>query len=160
MTIFTPQERRVLLFLLAALLVGSGARVYRTRHRKVGSHPIGGIPLPRQARVDSSSVQQLDTVIGLVERRIDCPTPPDLTKNRIDINRASQRELCLLPGIGTKLAIRIIEYREAHGFFEDAEQLRNVPGIGDKKLSKIRQMVKAGEAAGSQSSSDGGLGTE
>ena len=160
MTIFTPQERRVLLFLLAALLVGSGVRVYRTRHRKVGSHPVGGIPFPQQTPVDGSSVQQLDTVIGLVERRIESPHPPDLTKNRIDINAASQRELCLLPGIGTKLATRIIEYREAHGFFEDTEQLRNVPGIGEKKLSKIRRMVKVDQTTGSQPSLEGGLETE
>lgn len=147
-TIFTPQERRVLLFLLAALLAGSGVKVYRSRHREIEPHPASGTLFPLTTEVDSSRVPELDTVIRLVEQRIDSPNPPDLAKNKIDINRASQKEFCLLPGIGMKLARRIVEYREAHGFFKDIEELKNVSGIGEKRLSQIRNMVKVRETTG------------
>lgn len=154
MTIFTPQERRVVLFLLAALLAGSGVKVYRSRQREVGPHPASGSPFPLPTGIDSSQLPELDTVIRLVERRIESPGPPDLKKNKIDINRASQKEFSLLPGIGTKLAARIVAYRESHGLFQDIEELRNVPGIGKKKLSVVKEMVKVAGASGSPSSSE------
>lgn len=160
MTIFTPQERRVLLFLLAALLAGSGVKLYRSRSKETGPHPVSGSLFPLPAEAESSRVTELEAVIGLVEKRLESPGPPDLTKSKININRASQRELCVLPGIGTKIAGRIVEYREAHGLFEDVDQLRNVPGIGEKKLSQIRKMVKVRETIDDQSSSEGGLGAE
>lgn len=55
----------------------------------------------------------------------------------IDLNRADQDELCLLPGIGPALAGRILEYRGKNGCFERNEDLMNVKGIGKKKFEKI-----------------------
>ena len=55
----------------------------------------------------------------------------------IDINRAGQKELERLPGIGPVTAKRIIEYRNTHGIFTDAEELINVRGISRAKLEKI-----------------------
>ena len=51
-----------------------------------------------------------------------------------------------LPGIGTVLSERIVAYREEHGAFVYPEELRNVKGIGEKRLQAILDAL-AGESA-------------
>jgi competence protein ComEA len=57
---------------------------------------------------------------------------------RVDINRAGAAELQRLPGIGPKLAERIIAYRQEHGSFASVDELGDVAGIGAKKLDRLR----------------------
>lgn len=64
---------------------------------------------------------------------------------KININTASARQLSDgLPGIGDTLAQRIVEYRTQHGPFRSVDGLKNVDGIGDKKLAEIRQSATVG----------------
>lgn len=56
----------------------------------------------------------------------------------IDLNTASKAKLTDLPSIGPKLAERIVEYRTENGNFASVDDLLFVPGIGEKKLDKIR----------------------
>ena len=51
---------------------------------------------------------------------------------KININKASVEELTQLKRIGPKYAERIVEYREAHGPFEQPEDVMKVRGIGPK----------------------------
>ncbi len=60
----------------------------------------------------------------------------------LDINSATAEQLQQLPGIGEKIAERIIKYREENGYFKKAEDLLNVDGIGEKKLEKIKPLIK------------------
>src|SRR6266542_1138318 len=53
---------------------------------------------------------------------------------RIDINTATEKELRMIPGIGSVMAGRIIAARP----FRSADDLKKVNGIGDKKYAKIR----------------------
>jgi DNA uptake protein ComE-like DNA-binding protein len=53
---------------------------------------------------------------------------------RIDINRATEKELKMIPGVGPVMASRIIAARP----FRSADDLKKVNGIGDKKYAKIR----------------------
>ncbi len=55
----------------------------------------------------------------------------------VSLNRSSRRELCTLPGIGPKLAERIIAVREREGPFRNVNDLLAVPGIGPKKARLI-----------------------
>jgi len=57
---------------------------------------------------------------------------------RLDINTAPDYELTALPGIGTKTAAAIVEYRDRHGAFEQLEDLAKVRGIGSKTVERIR----------------------
>src|SRR5262249_18016561 len=68
---------------------------------------------------------------------------------RMDLNRARAAELNQLPGIGTKLAHPIVNYRKVHGPFHSIDDLRQVSGIGPKTLERIRPWVcvEPGEAA-------------
>jgi len=58
-----------------------------------------------------------------------------------DINTASPKELTLKLGISKKRAAAIITYREQQGGIQSLEELRKVPGIGEKTLARIKAML-------------------
>jgi competence protein ComEA len=60
---------------------------------------------------------------------------------KLDLNRANAQELEQLPGIGPVLAERIVDYRKAGKTFRTIDDLRDVKGIGKKKLEQIRALV-------------------
>ncbi|NNH02404.1 ComEA family DNA-binding protein [Microbacterium ulmi] len=60
---------------------------------------------------------------------------------RVNLNTAGPDELDTLPRIGAAMAARIIEWREANGRFTSVEDLLAVPGIGDKMLEALRDLV-------------------
>jgi competence protein ComEA len=66
----------------------------------------------------------------------------------LDLNRASEKEIEMLPGIGPVLAERIVKYRQSRGAFRDIGQLRNVKGIGKKKFDRIRSLVSVASSKG------------
>jgi competence ComEA-like helix-hairpin-helix protein len=55
-------------------------------------------------------------------------------KNIIKINEADSTGLIVLPGIGPKLAARIIKFRDRLGGFHSKEQLKEVYGLPDSTL--------------------------
>jgi len=63
----------------------------------------------------------------------------------LDLNRATLGELARLPGVGPGLAQRILEERDRRGRFDSPEALRQVMGVGPKKLSALRALVTVGE---------------
>jgi len=63
---------------------------------------------------------------------------------RININIATQTELTDLPGIGSVLASRIIDYRRQYGDFLRIEDIRNVSGIGEKRYEAIQDKITVG----------------
>jgi len=60
---------------------------------------------------------------------------------RVNINTADAAALETLPRIGPALAGRIIAWREENGRFTSVDDLRAVPGIGDKLLEGLRDLV-------------------
>jgi competence protein ComEA len=67
---------------------------------------------------------------------------PLVARFDIDINAADRPELIQLPGIGEKLAQRIIDSRQTAGPFTSHEDLRRVRGIGPKTLERIRPYLR------------------
>lgn len=45
-----------------------------------------------------------------------------------------------IPGVGSKTADKIIDYREKFQF-KSVEDLKNVDGIGDKKFEKLKDYL-------------------
>ncbi|MCC3375653.1 ComEA family DNA-binding protein [Cohnella sp. REN36] len=59
----------------------------------------------------------------------------------LNINTATVDQLDGLPGIGPSKARAIVAYREAHGSFRSADDLRQVKGIGPKLMAGLRDLV-------------------
>lgn len=64
-----------------------------------------------------------------------------LPDGRLDLNRATVDDLETLPGVGPVTAQRIIEHRERVGRFSAVTDLRAVPGIGEKRLQALADLV-------------------
>jgi competence ComEA-like helix-hairpin-helix protein len=64
---------------------------------------------------------------------------------RMDINLSEQEDLEAIPGVGNKLAERLIAYREKVGRIQSLDELKNVNGIGAKKLQEISRHVEIGD---------------
>ena len=59
----------------------------------------------------------------------------------LDLNRATVEDLCLIPGIGESLASEIVTYRERRRGFRSVDELKNVKGIGEKKLQSFKSYL-------------------
>jgi competence protein ComEA len=64
----------------------------------------------------------------------------------LDLNSARVEDLMELPGIGEKLAQRLVEYRRSHSGFRSVEEMRKVRGIGEKRMKRLRPLVRTVEA--------------
>lgn len=71
----------------------------------------------------------------------------------VDINNASAKDLAELPGVGDKVAARIVNYREKNGRFQKVEEIMNVRGIGEKTFVKLRDHLVVGSGSSKSSSS-------
>ena len=63
------------------------------------------------------------------------------TVTRININTASVKILDTLPGIGSVLAQRIVDYRQKSGPFQEITDLSKVEGIGSEKLLALLDYI-------------------
>jgi competence protein ComEA len=60
---------------------------------------------------------------------------------KININKATVDELCVLKRIGPSYAQRIVDYREQNGPFEKPEDIMKVKGIGLKTFEANKDMI-------------------
>ena len=60
----------------------------------------------------------------------------------IDINTADTTSFISLPGIGSKLASRIVSFREKLGGFYSVDQIGETYGLPDSTFQKIKQYLK------------------
>jgi competence protein ComEA len=89
--------------------------------------PVVGAPIPSPIRQAVKPAER-----SSVEKEV----------GKLDLNRATERDLEMLPGIGAVLASRIVKHRRDIGPFNRVEDLRDVKGIGKKKFDKIKNLVQ------------------
>lgn len=64
------------------------------------------------------------------------------TIQTVSINQATAGQLEALPGVGPKLAERIIAYRQSHGRIESWQDLDQVKGIGPALAARLEPYVR------------------
>ncbi|HGD0214581.1 helix-hairpin-helix domain-containing protein [Streptococcus agalactiae] len=63
------------------------------------------------------------------------------SKGKNNLNKADLSSLQTISGVGAKRAQDILDYRDSQGGFKTIDDLKNVSGIGEKTLEKLRQDV-------------------
>jgi competence protein ComEA len=71
----------------------------------------------------------------------EAPTVAAAVGAKVNINTADAKELTRLEGVSRNLAEKIVQYRDAHGPFRKATDLRKVNGVGDGVWEKNRQRI-------------------
>ncbi len=76
----------------------------------------------------------------------------------LDLNQVIAADLCLLQGIGPKLAAAVVAHRQQHGRFQSVAQIAAVRGIGPQRAALLRPFLSVTPAAAPQVlSPDGAL---
>ena len=130
----TPQEKFISKFLLTILVVGLMVGYLRRTW------------FPETFDI-SESAEEADEVAKIAQGRRIARLAGEkiasiITIQKVNLNRALKSELITFPGIGPALAGRIIAYRGGFGRIKTIDDSRNVKGIGDKSLEKIRLYLK------------------
>ncbi len=115
----TKQEKIILIFLSLSFVAGLGVSAYKKSRQE--------LELDIQPYKIDSIREKSDEFI---ERQ-----------RSININTFKIDELTRLPGVGEKIAARILDYHKMHGPFKAKEELMQVKGIGQKKLEKIKELI-------------------
>ncbi|MBQ9761851.1 MAG: helix-hairpin-helix domain-containing protein [Oscillospiraceae bacterium] len=100
----------------------------------------GGFFLGRNCVRSDIRLSAVSTTVPTEATLISATTAPVL----MDINTASAADLATLPGIGSVLAQRIVDYRVANGSFTSIQELLNVEDIGEKRLADILDFITVG----------------
>lgn len=88
-----------------------------------------------------------DVYPAQVSKQADAPiSNPRYAKTIIDINTADTSALISLPGIGSKLANRIISFRDKLGGFYKIEQVAETYALPDSTFQKIKDRLIIGNA--------------
>ncbi len=127
---FTRQERAVILFLLFALIIGSGITILKGRNPGVAPELVP----PSNKGSDLEEIS---------EKSREVPLHP--IQGKVNINTAGLEELESLPGVGPSLARKIIDYRSQKGRFEKIEEIKRVSGIGEKSFQGIKGLITVGK---------------
>ena len=59
----------------------------------------------------------------------------------VNLNTATADQLATIPGVGAKMAERIIDYRQKNGGFKKIEDLMNVSGVGETSFLKMKPLI-------------------
>ncbi len=156
------QERLAIAALIAAIIIGQAAIFFKYRY-----NPLWMENLQIKTTADSAKLStDPKEILTQVEIKLAIPdtthpdssqiTPPHPTKSsihtsdapkntiqgqRINLNTALTKELEQLPGIGPKMAQRILDYRLENGGFKRAEDLQKIKGIGRKTYDKLKDLI-------------------
>lgn len=98
-------------------------------------------PGTTQQSFSSALKPKYDSVVTNSARTVKKGSHKTDPSNPINLNTATQTDLQSLPGIGPSLSKRIVEYRQTNGPFHSVDDLRQVPGIGQKLFAKISRWL-------------------
>lgn len=142
-------EKRVLMLVLSLFCVGSLVRFSPWDLPEIGSVPVEFRESPEQEIfLQKKSEKFIEKAEIITENeKIERKTKQKTKKKTkisfpIAINTASLDVLCAIPGVGPKMAEKIISYRKTHGPLKKEADLLKISGIGKKKSKIILKSIK------------------
>lgn len=99
---------------------------------------VGGLLLNKKEEGDLTKLQ--NAVIKVQEEDVQGKNTNAL-QGKLNLNTASFDELIRVPGIGPKTASLILERRNQKKF-RNVDELKEIKGIGDKKLQKLQYYIE------------------
>ena len=100
----------------------------------------------KQQVVEKISTMELQDTLKKIKPEVHKKfEPPRYIKKKIEpfeINKADTSAFIALPGIGSKLAARIVLFREKLGGFYNVDQLKEVYGLQDSVYRKISPLLR------------------
>lgn len=149
----TPAERRALLFLAAAALLGASVRLARTRDDPRPAPAAERALALQLAAVDSARAAEAAREARPRKKPRKAAEPPDARPPKpakprqpapipvVDMDVAPMALIDSLPGIGPVLAARVVGDRNQNGPFGSLEGLQRVKGIGPAMAGKLAPYV-------------------
>ena len=129
-------------------LIGlAGYRIYnKQNHSEISISAATNTDLAQseQSEISDGTVPNTDMVESDTAEFDSDAEAQNVTENvqdKIDLNTADAEQLKQLPGIGDVLAERIITYREECGGFSSIEEIMNVKGIASGKFAEIKDKI-------------------
>ncbi len=101
-----------------------------------GSPPAATVP-----RTTTPSARSAAVTGAPKTKRTSKPKKAAAPVEAVDLNRGTPEQLETLPGVGPKMAAKIVAYRASNGPFRSVDDLDQVAGIGPKKLEKMRPFL-------------------
>lgn len=108
-------------------------------------------PLAELVKIEPKSIgvgqYQHDVDQKLLKEELDETVMLCVNQVGVNLNTASKHLLNYVSGIGEKLAENIIVYRSEHGAFEDREELKKVPRLGEKAFQQASAFLRVPNSA-------------
>jgi len=86
----------------------------------------------------------LSAPVTSAQSKAPAPQPTATATAPVNLNTATAEQLATIPGVGPKMAERIIDYRQKNGGFKKVEDLMNVSGVGEKSFLKMKPLITVG----------------
>ena len=103
-------------------------------------------PLAELVKIEPKSIgvgqYQHDVNQKLLKQGLQSTVELCVNKVGVDLNTASKELLTYVSGLGPKLALQIIEYRNKNGNFNNREELKNVTGLGNKAYQQAAGFLR------------------
>jgi hypothetical protein len=130
----TPGERKALLFLAGAIILGSGVRVARAVGNERSPDEASVSALDRQIEAVDSARKQKKR--GRKPKKAEVIVPAI-----IDLDVATAEQIETLRYVGPALAKRIVADRDSLGPFGSLEGFQRVKGVGPKLAARLDSTV-------------------
>lgn len=103
-------------------------------------------PLAELVKIDAKSIgvgqYQHDVDQTQLKNELDSTVMRCVNSVGINLNTASKSLLSYVSGVGEKMAENIVNYRAENGAFEDRQQLKKVPRLGDKAYQQAAAFIR------------------
>ena len=103
-------------------------------------------PLAELVKIDAKSIgvgqYQHDVDQVKLKEELDTTVVRCVNSVGVNLNTASKSLLSYVSGIGEKMAENIVAYRSENGAFEDRNQLKKVPRLGDKAYQQAAAFIR------------------